>query len=1471
MTRTILFLLSWAVFLINPSGLYAEKQQKEDAGGSKNAKTVKASAAGCLPATNFRYLDINNVNARINTGGDMWWDFEVGKYEIPKGSGKTSMFSGSLWLGGIDVNDQLKLAAQMYRYGPDIQGRSDVDYWTGPLTTDGTAAIDQETCRAYDQMFPMTRAMVNDYVAAFEAGGEVWQEYAAQMPEEIRNWPAHGDISKGQSYYLAPFYDADGDGTYNPQNGDYPYYDLSGDLCGTKTPTADEQAGDVIEGSSVLSDQVIKGDQTLWWVTNDKGNTHTETTGTPIGVEIRAQAFAFSTNDELNNMSFYSYEIINRSTFTLADTYFSQWVDPDLGYAYDDYTGCDVERGLGYVFNGTPVDGDGQPWAYGSNPPAIGVDFFQGPYIDPDGEDNAKFTGDCSIFDFDAPQGSANDGSAINGVNFGDGTVDNERFGMRRFVYHNNASGASAGEYQHDPRYAIEYYNYLRGIWRDNSKMIYGGNGHPTAGGYGPEADFMFPGNTDPCNWGTRGEEPDGPKNWTEETAGNEPGDRRFMQSAGPFTLKPGAVNYITVGIPWARAQRGGPFASVEKLKVADDKAQALFDNCFQVVNGPNAPDLTLQEQDQKLIVYITNRDINNTGNNYQEQYEEIDPSITSPDTLSGDERYDSTYVFEGYKVYQITRPDVSPAEFDDPDKAQLVFQCDIDNGVDRIINYEFNNDLGADVPVIKVEGSDNGIRHTFTVEEDAFNNAPLVNHKQYYFKAIAYGYNNFLDYNPDPESQTPNANFYGQKLPYLEGRQNIQSYTGIPHKNVSDMQPQAEYGDGIEVTRLQGVGNSGNYLRLKEEMYDKLLAKSPYDTTMSVDDDEYPMLKEISYKAGSAPLNIKVIDPFKLKDGDFAVILDSLRNFVLSDVTGEFNFNPEEDTLPVKVASWYLKHLNTGEVYKSDTTIIRNNEQLFLDLGIAIELGQVFRPGPFEIGKKITGIENINDTLVENDTIREYVSSIMAQDNGFIGGDIHFDDPDKQWFSGISDQDNSLIELNWIKAGNEPKIDNDYTFTDAGLRWTETGFALERGYAYDPISVFEGVIDGTWAPYKMVALMDEHQGAPGYKDSDQPVGVSRVLARFEDLESVDVVITSDSTKWTRCPVVEMSPDSDLAEGNAERLAPRQSPSVNIHGEAGVESDDPLLNSNYIDSVGMSWFPGYAVNIETGERLNMAFGEDSWLVQDNGRDMLWNPSSRIFNQTFDPVLGGKHYVYVFGATKIDPIDPRFNPPEYDFPTVEFEQPVYDAGNTLKTMLDSTNFLFPPPGVTNPREFAYASAMWVGLPLANPNEEWLSTDARVELRVNKPFRDYYTGLHDFTDYEVPEVDLSQGYPLYRFSTDGLAPVPKEENEIEQDLELISVVPNPYYGYSTYEQDQLDNRVKFVNLPKTCTITIYNVSGTMVRQYKKDDLSTQLDWDLTNFAGIPVSGGVYYIHVDAPGKGEQVVKWFGAMRPIDLNAF
>ena len=51
---------------------------------------------------------------------------------------------------------------------------------------------------------------------------------------------------------------------------------------------------------------------------------------------------------------------------------------------------------------------------------------------------------------------------------------------------------------------------------------------------------------------------------------------------------------------------------------------------------------------------------------------------------------------------------------------------------------------------------------------------------------------------------------------------------------------------------------------------------------------------------------------------------------------------------------------------------------------------------------------------------------------------------------------------------------------------------------------------------------------------------------------------------------------------------------------------------------------------------------------------------------------------------------------------------------------------------------------------------------------------------------------------------------EETAILEDLlEEINVVPNPYYAYSQYETGKLDNRVKIVNLPSSapCGFTTF----------------------------------------------------------------
>ena len=1376
-------------FSLLVTGTFAERYHAEKSRSAKSS--IKSTAAGCLPGSNFKWLEINNVRTRIHSSGDMWWDFETAQYEIPKGSKKMSMFSGSLWLGGLDVNNQLKLAALRYRQVGN-------DYWPGPLTVDGTASIDEVTCAKYDKLFEMSRADVDEFLAYWDDPSS-YPGY--QIPASIKNWPAHGE--KGQAEFLAPFYDRDGDLRYEPENdGDYPYYDVSNELCHTKIPTN--------EGNGILVDQVIKGDYTLWWVFNDKGNIHTETEGEPIGVEIRGQAFGFSTNDEVNNMTFYSYEIINRSTYRLKETYFCQWVDTDLGFAGDDYVGCDVKRGLGYCYNGKPVDGNGQAWAYGAQPPAIGVDYFQGPYMDPDGIDNPKFN----------PKTGENCDVSINGVNFANGIVDDERFGMRRFVYHNNSG---VPDYMTDPDVAIEYYNLMKGIWKDETHMIWGGNAHAQGGGVGPDCDFMFPGNTDPCYWGTGGLPPNGMPYWTEETAGNDPNDRRFMQSAGPFTLEPGAVNYITVGIPWARAASGGPFASVKLLQQTDDKCQILFDNCFKVISGPNAPDLTIRELDRKLIIYLSNRKTNDAGNNYLEKYQEYDPRIVSPDTLGHANRWDSTYNFEGYQVFQLKNATITSADIHDPAKARLVFQCDVKNDISRLINYNYDATLNGNIPVEEVNGANTGITHSFVATEDAFTGEKLVNHQQYYYLAIAYAYNSYQSYDPNSADLLT-----GQKLPYLPGRKNIKTYTGIPHATVGMVEAKADYGQGVTITRIAGQGNGGNILDISKESVDEIMSKSPVDENNQLGSDTYPIAYNLKYEKGKGPLDIRVIDPLNVKNAEYTVKFDPM--FYSTVKVGEM------DTLMMD-GRWTLTDNATGRVYKSDSLISYKNEQIFLDLGLSLTVSQIFDPGAFRLVKSY-----------DTDGTIKYTWGPAAENNGYLSAEIVYADSSNRWLSGVADVDGSPI-YNWIRSGNvfdkDNKVNND---------WDMKGVDANNK-AYDPNQVYENLIGGTWSPYNLSAGHDQMQSnlGPAYGAISY---IGKRYSNMYDLASVDIVLTSDKSKWTRSPILEMCPDQSLSENWAKQFELRKHRSVNQDGDTAVVSSDPAKNSDYISAYGMGWFPGYAINLETGERLNIVFGEASNMVNDNGNDMLFNPSSREMDAEGNPVMGGKHYIYIMSHTQ-DQFHQGLDS--------HYDNPAYDAGKNFVTQFNLTGTL-----AARYKVIQMSNAMWVSMPLAVPSTSWLGCDATVKLRVGKPYRPNFS----FTQ----TGDLAQAhndnnfFPMYTFTTEGVSTVTDNTKKAESDLDKINVVPNPYYAYSPYEADQLKNMVKIVNLPEHAVVTIYTTSGTLIRKFPaKEASTTYIDWDLKNAAGIPISGGLYLIHVKVPGVGEKVVKWFGVLRPVDLNAF
>lgn len=1450
--------------------------------------------AGCSPAQSSAELAVNNVRTVIFSGSDMWWDLfgtQNAWYLVPKvedrSKGANANFAGNVWFGGLDVGGQLKIAAQTYR-------QSGVDFWTGPLSTQD-ASISADVCNKYDKIFRLKRADVDEFVLS---GGPI--------TPGIKEWPGNGDISLDQAELLAPFVDINGDNRYVPEEGDYPYYDVYN--TGLK------------DNLGVCKARVF-GDETLWWVYNDNGNNHIATGGKAIGMEIRAQAFAFKTTDEVNNMTFYNYQLVNRSSFALVNTYMTVWTDADMGYYGDDYIGCDVKRGLGYIYNADSYDEtNGSVIGYLNYVPALGCDFFQGPI---------------------------NTVNSIDDDNDGQTDEAGEQMGMTKFLYFNN-SFAGVPIQTTDPANASQYYQYMTGYWRDGTPFTCGGNGY---GGSVP-TDFVYPADTytnGPC----------GATPWSESGVA---GDRRFMQSSGPFTLLPGAVNYITVGLPWARTTSTDPKASIPLLKIADDKAQALFDNCFRVLSGPEAPDLTIQEMENELIIYFSNKP---ASNNYLNQYKELDVSIiVDPTHFPNADNY---YHFEGYKLYQLKNNLITQEELNDPSKAKLIFNCDVQNGVTRLVNYEYDATTGGDVPKVKVdqnEYSDKGIKSSFHFTQDEFSTSQskkVINNKEYYFFCVAYGYNEYGVYKEDQIFTTQGvASSEGQKRPYLEGRKSKKAF-GIPHNPAPEKSGSimnSAYGYGPKVTRLEGQGNGGNYLDLTQESVNDIL-NSPTGKQTA-----------ITYQNGRGPVGIKVVDPLNIPNSNFTLKLIS-RNYFYSDTLSSTPtlqnqyINSVIDADPCKsvgshtalpypkltansnvygqvnqdTATWVLTDLNTQKNYYSCKSIRIGEEYYISDLGLSVSIG-----GASDIANISSPFNMATDRLLKAGDI--------------IGASVSFENANETWLTGLPDVDGANA-FNWIRSGTYTDVDasvnSDYQMSN-GATGNNLVFADENQY-------FENVLGGTWAPYPLVATTKTAAGnktdaAPGFPGLTNSTAAIAPVFDLRALASVDIVFTKDKSKWTRCLVLEECDEPTAIPTKANKLETRRHKSVD---KQGIALGDPGCNTAEasFDSLpgvpyqtGLSWFPGYAINLETGERLNIAFGEDSYQTKNNGDDMMWNPNDVVYDPIYNYSFGGRHYIYVFGnnrsGTKYEKGTgvTAFVPADLDGKIIgsgtygDFKDFAYTykwgyqkSLSTTTTIKNSGNVV-----LTN----TWADAMWVNIPITinarynfkNPAD--MPGDAKVSLRVKKAYRPslgshvktnksnytqagYINGTtavnsNNYAPVAMPIFPYSNAagtilsganlfmkasedtvtgsvnnnYNLYSFNTADIFTEINNADKMKSALDLINIVPNPYYAYSTYEKSRIDNVVRITNLPSKCKIKIFTLNGTLVRTFDRDvsgqeDINVTeseyvrskrlpfQDWDMKNQSGISVASGLYIIHIDVPGVGEKILKWFGVMRPLDLQSY
>ncbi|HIE15824.1 MAG TPA: hypothetical protein EYP69_02755 [Bacteroidales bacterium] len=270
--------------------------------------------------------------------------------------------------------------------------------------------------------------------------------------------------------------------------------------------------------------------------------------------------------------------------------------------------------------------------------------------------------------------------------------------------------------------------------------------------------------------------------------------------------------------------------------------------------------------------------------------------------------------------------------------------------------------------------------------------------------------------------------------------------------------------------------------------------------------------------------------------------------------------------------------------------------------------------------------------------------------------------------------------------------------------------------------------------------------------------------------------------------------------------------------------------------------------------------------------MVWNPTENYYTDLYymtgglngDVLFGGKHYIYILGHTyyKDSGTDAKK------------QMPAYDYGKTAYNRLHNADVYNKDDSI----QYVFTNVTWVSIPLMNNQfvqfvgnnstttdpYGFIATDVRIKLRMANPYK------KDINTYAKANPQ-NDNYPMYSFSTKGFEPTTNDLLTAQDALDLINIVPNPYYGYSEYEKSQVENLVKITNLPQKCTISIFTINGTLIRRFKKDNALTYQDWDIKNEYGIRVASGLYIIHIDAPGIGEKILKWFGSMRPTDLSNF
>lgn len=453
---------------------------------------------------------IEKVSNTTGAGVESYF-FKVNKLDMPidsKGITADVEIPGHLTQGRIDGINFL------YSGGFMISGINDQGIMWSSGVASASSVNDYEAGNAMLDPDDATNTVADDTYAGLYVVNVLDEPFG----ESWINWIEAVDAG-------ANFYDGDGDGIYNPV-----------DLNGNGIWDEDEDSPDIL------------GTEVAWCVYTDSQPSQNRTYNDvdPQGIEIRQSVWAYATDNDLGNIIFIRYSLLN--TGLLSDVqdsvYFGVWADPDLGTFSDDLVGSDTSLNAGFVYNDGPDD------TFGVDPPCFLIDFFQGPW---------EATGNPLDF-------ALNTGGPLRGV---DTIWGHKNVPLTSFVQYIQGHPT-----QGDPNDEIEARAYLNGFNQQGEVIdpcdwafgvVYGMDCSTV------DPRYMYSG--DPVSL----------EGWIH--AG--PDDQRQMSNSGPFTLYKDQP--VDVVVAYVAGRSKSAIASVKETKKIDRSAQFVFQNNFIYPSPPPA------------------------------------------------------------------------------------------------------------------------------------------------------------------------------------------------------------------------------------------------------------------------------------------------------------------------------------------------------------------------------------------------------------------------------------------------------------------------------------------------------------------------------------------------------------------------------------------------------------------------------------------------------------------------------------------------------------------------------------------------------------------------------------------------------------------------------------------------------------------------------------------------------------------